>query len=166
MLDLAGVRDSVLIILKSEPVAQSLKKAFEPNGCRGTAVTSESAALTEANMNVPSWIILNRQSSAVASMNQKCKYTSTSARPQGTDNDKDRGGLSPSDVEPPGFPFLRASHDRFGAQRGRLYDRHLSLSCLRSRGRPLMLVTFRSEPPPAHLGCLLGHGQPGPAVCL
>ena len=63
---MAGVRDSMLIFLKSEPFAQSLKKAFETTGCRSTAVTSELAALTESNTNVPSLIILDRQSGAVA----------------------------------------------------------------------------------------------------
>src|SRR5262245_27358028 len=62
----ADVRDSVLIFLKSVPFAQSVKKALEMSGCRGTAVTSESVALTEANTNVPSLIILDGQSGAVA----------------------------------------------------------------------------------------------------
>ena len=61
-----GVRDSVLIFLKSESFAQSLKKALETSGYRGTAVTTESLALTEAKANVPSLIILDRRSSTVA----------------------------------------------------------------------------------------------------
>ena len=56
----------MLIFLKSEPFAQSLKKGLETSGYRGTAVTSESVALTEANANVPSLIILDRRSGAVA----------------------------------------------------------------------------------------------------
>ena len=63
---LEGERDSVLIFLKSEPFAQSLKNAFETSGYRSTTVTSESVALTEANANAPSVIILDRHSGSVA----------------------------------------------------------------------------------------------------
>lgn len=55
-----GVRDSVLILMKSESFAQSLKKALETSGYRSTAVTTESAALAEAKVNVPALIILDR----------------------------------------------------------------------------------------------------------
>jgi two-component system response regulator RegX3 len=60
-----AARDSVLIFLKSEPFAQSLKKALETSGLRSTAVTTESAALTEAKTNVPSLILLDRRSGSV-----------------------------------------------------------------------------------------------------
>ncbi|HSQ50447.1 MAG TPA: response regulator transcription factor [Nitrospiraceae bacterium] len=60
-----GVRDSVLIFLKSESFAQSLKKALDAGGYRSTAVTTESLALTEVKTNVPSVIILDRRSSSV-----------------------------------------------------------------------------------------------------
>jgi DNA-binding response OmpR family regulator len=63
---MAGVRDSVLIYLKSESFAQSLKKALETSGYRGTAVTTESLALTEAKTNVPSLIILDSRSGSIA----------------------------------------------------------------------------------------------------
>jgi two-component system, OmpR family, response regulator RegX3 len=63
---MAGVRDSVLIYLKSESFAQSLKKALETSGYRGTAVTTESLALTEAKTNVPSLIILDFRSGSIA----------------------------------------------------------------------------------------------------
>lgn len=62
---IAGSRDSVLIFMKSESFAQSLKKALETSGYRSTAVNTESAALAEANANVPSLIILDRQVCAV-----------------------------------------------------------------------------------------------------
>ena len=62
----AGVRDSVLIFLKSESFAQSLKKALETSGYRGTAVASESLAITEAKESMPSLIILDRHSGSVA----------------------------------------------------------------------------------------------------
>ena len=63
---LESVRNSVLIFMKSEPFAQSLRKGLEMSGHRTTAVTTESAALTEANANVPSLIILDRRSASVA----------------------------------------------------------------------------------------------------
>jgi two-component system, OmpR family, response regulator RegX3 len=63
---LAGVRNSVLIYLKSESFAQSLKKALETSGYRSTAVTTESVALTEAKANAPSLIILDRRSDSIA----------------------------------------------------------------------------------------------------
>jgi len=62
---IADVRDLVLIFLKSESFAQSLKKALETSGYRGTAVTTESLALTEAKANVPSLIILDRRSGSI-----------------------------------------------------------------------------------------------------
>jgi two-component system, OmpR family, response regulator RegX3 len=63
---MTGVRNSVLIFLKSESFAQSLKRALETSGYRGTVVTTESLALTEAEVNVPSLIILDRRSDSVA----------------------------------------------------------------------------------------------------
>jgi len=63
---MAGARDSVLIFLKSESFAQSLKQALETSGYRGTAVTTESLALTEAKTNVPSLIILDFRSGSTA----------------------------------------------------------------------------------------------------
>jgi DNA-binding response OmpR family regulator len=55
----------VLIFLKSESFSQSLKKALEMSGHRSTAVTTESAALTEARANAPSLILLDRRSGSV-----------------------------------------------------------------------------------------------------
>src|SRR5262249_22894649 len=62
---MVGLHDLVLIFLRSKSFAQSLKKALEASGYRATAVTSESVALAEANVNVPSLILLDRQSGAV-----------------------------------------------------------------------------------------------------
>jgi len=56
----------ILIFLKSESFAQSLKRALESSGYRGTAVTTESRALTEAEVNAPSLIILGLCSDSVA----------------------------------------------------------------------------------------------------
>jgi two-component system, OmpR family, response regulator RegX3 len=58
--------NSVLIFLKSESFAQSLKKALETSGYCSAVVTTESLALTEAKTNVPSLIILDRRSSSIA----------------------------------------------------------------------------------------------------
>ena len=58
--------DSVLIFLKSESFALSLRMALETTGCRTTVVTTELAALTEAHANIPSVILLDRRSSSVA----------------------------------------------------------------------------------------------------
>ena len=63
---LTGVRNSVLIYLKSESFAQSLKKALETSGYRSMTVTTESVALTEAKANAPSLIILDRRSDSIA----------------------------------------------------------------------------------------------------
>src|SRR5262245_17900810 len=62
---LTSVSNSVLIFMKSEPFAQSLKKALETTGYRSTAVNTESAALAEAKANVPSLIILDRRAGGI-----------------------------------------------------------------------------------------------------
>ena len=63
---IAGVRGSVLIFLKSESFAESLKKGLETSGYRSTAVATESLALTEAKTNIPSVIVLDRRSDSIA----------------------------------------------------------------------------------------------------
>ena len=62
----AGVCGFVFIFLKSESFAKSLKKALETGGYRGAAVTTESHAFSEAEVNVPSLIIVDRRSDSVA----------------------------------------------------------------------------------------------------
>jgi two-component system response regulator RegX3 len=59
------VRDSVLIFLKSESFAQSLKRTSETSGYRSIMVTTESVALKEAETSVPSLIILDRRSYSI-----------------------------------------------------------------------------------------------------
>jgi two-component system, OmpR family, response regulator RegX3 len=59
-------RDSVLIYIRSEPFAQSLKQAFETSGHRSTVVTTEAQALAEATAHAPSLILLDRLSGSVA----------------------------------------------------------------------------------------------------
>lgn len=61
---------SVLIFMTSELFAQSLKKALDTSGCSSTVVTTESAALAEANASVPSLIILDRHSASIANFRQ------------------------------------------------------------------------------------------------
>jgi two-component system response regulator RegX3 len=63
---IAGVRGSVLIFLKSESFAESLKKGLETSGYCSTAVATESLALTEAKTNIPSVIVLDRRSDSIA----------------------------------------------------------------------------------------------------
>ena len=64
---IAGVRGSVLIFLKSESFAESLKKGLETSGYRSTTVTTESLALIAAKANMPSAIVLDRRSDSIAS---------------------------------------------------------------------------------------------------
>lgn len=62
---IASPPESVLIFMKSEPFAQSLKKALESNGYCSTAVNTESAALAEAKAHIPSLIIIDRHAGAI-----------------------------------------------------------------------------------------------------
>lgn len=62
---MADVGGFVLIFLRSESLAKSLKQALETSGYRGAVVTMESVALAEAEVNVPSLIILDRRSDSV-----------------------------------------------------------------------------------------------------
>ncbi len=63
---MADVGGFVLIFLRSESLAKSIKKALETSGYRSAVVTMESVALIEAEVNVPSLIILDRRSDSVA----------------------------------------------------------------------------------------------------
>lgn len=53
--------EMILIFLKSEPFAQSLRKILEANGYRSTMVMTEAAAFAEAKQTAPSLIILDRE---------------------------------------------------------------------------------------------------------
>jgi DNA-binding response OmpR family regulator len=64
------VQDSILIFLKSEPFAQSLKKAFEASGFQATTVSTQSAAFTAAKASVPSLIIIDRQQGTGTNLRQ------------------------------------------------------------------------------------------------
>lgn len=70
MTTMNGVRESILIFIKADSLAQSLKKTFEMNGYRSTVVTTEPAAFAEANASVPSLILIDRQYSTVATLRQ------------------------------------------------------------------------------------------------
>ncbi len=65
-----GATDSILIFMKSEPFAQSLKKAFETNGYRSATVNTETAALAELKSFVPSLIIIDRESGTTTTLRQ------------------------------------------------------------------------------------------------
>jgi DNA-binding response OmpR family regulator len=56
--------------MKSEPFAQSLKKAFEASGYRSTTVTTEAAAFAEVQTSAPSLVILDRQQGTVTNLRQ------------------------------------------------------------------------------------------------
>lgn len=58
---MTSVRNHILIFMKSEPFAQSIKKALEASGYPSKTVTTETAVFTEAKTAVPSLIIINRQ---------------------------------------------------------------------------------------------------------
>jgi DNA-binding response OmpR family regulator len=58
---ITGARDSILIVMRSEPLAQSLKKTFEASGYQATAVHTEAAAFTAARESAPALIIIDRQ---------------------------------------------------------------------------------------------------------
>ena len=62
----AAVRGSVLIFLKSDSFAESLRKALETSGYHSTAVSTESLGLAEAKANTPSLIVLDRRSDSIA----------------------------------------------------------------------------------------------------
>ena len=59
---------SILILMKSEPFAQSLKKAFDVSGYQSTVVTSESAAYAAVKASVPSLIIIDRQQGTITTL--------------------------------------------------------------------------------------------------
>jgi DNA-binding response OmpR family regulator len=65
-----GTLNSILIFMKSEPFAQSLKKVFETNGYRTTIVSTETAAFAEAKSSIPSLILIDRQQGTVTNLRQ------------------------------------------------------------------------------------------------
>jgi two-component system response regulator RegX3 len=67
---MTGVRDCILIVMRSEPLAQSIKKIFDANGYQGTIVGTENAALTAAKEARPALIIIDRQLSTAAHLRQ------------------------------------------------------------------------------------------------
>lgn len=65
---MAGARNSILIFVKSEQVAQSFKKAFETSGFQGTTVTNEAAAFAAAKECEPSLILIDRGQSTLTNL--------------------------------------------------------------------------------------------------
>lgn len=66
----AGVTGSILIYMKSEPFAQSLKKAFEASGYRSATANTDAAALAELKAFTPSLIIMDRETGTAANVRQ------------------------------------------------------------------------------------------------
>jgi len=62
----AHAPESILIFVRTESFAQSLKSMLERNGYRGAVVTTESAAFAEMNVSVPSLIIIDRQEGTIS----------------------------------------------------------------------------------------------------
>src|SRR5262249_22807501 len=68
-------RDSVLIFLKSQVLAGSLKTALEMRGHRTTTVSTEAGAFAEARGHVPSMIILDRRSRSIRNFRRMDRLT-------------------------------------------------------------------------------------------
>jgi two-component system, OmpR family, response regulator RegX3 len=64
------MRNSILIFMKTEPLAQPFKKALEASGYQSTVVTTEAAAYTAAKESVPLLIIIDRQQSTIINLRQ------------------------------------------------------------------------------------------------
>ncbi|MGA6828419.1 response regulator transcription factor [Nitrospira sp. NS4] len=67
---MSTVCESILIFMKEDSLAQSLKKTFESNGYRSIAVTAEPAAYAEAKAAVPALILIDRRHSTPAALRQ------------------------------------------------------------------------------------------------
>lgn len=67
---ITGVADSILIFMKSELFAQSIKKALESSGYRSATVSTDAAAFAEIKSIAPSLIIIDRQSGTSANLRQ------------------------------------------------------------------------------------------------
>ena len=60
---MTGTRNTILIFMRAELFAQSLKKTLEANGYQGTVVTTESAAYSAAKTSKPMLMIIDRDQS-------------------------------------------------------------------------------------------------------
>lgn len=67
---MTGVRDTILIFMRSEPLAQSIKKTFDASGYQSTTVATEGAAFTAVKEAGPALIIIDRQLGTVANLRQ------------------------------------------------------------------------------------------------
>jgi DNA-binding response OmpR family regulator len=65
---IAGARDSILIFIKSDPLAQSIKKTFDASGYQGTTVDTENAAFTAVKASPPALIIIDRERGTTANL--------------------------------------------------------------------------------------------------
>lgn len=67
---MTGVSKTILIFLRAERFAQSLKKTFEANGYQGTVVTTESAVYLAAKTSMPALIIIDREQSSLIDLHR------------------------------------------------------------------------------------------------
>jgi DNA-binding response OmpR family regulator len=63
-----GARDSILIVMRSEPFAQSLKKTFESSGYQTTTVHTEASAFAALKESAPTLIIIDRDFGATTNL--------------------------------------------------------------------------------------------------
>jgi DNA-binding response OmpR family regulator len=63
-----GARESILIFMRSEPLAQSLKKIFEANGYQAATAQADIAAFTAAKESPPALVIIDRQLGTAANL--------------------------------------------------------------------------------------------------
>lgn len=66
----SGTRDSILIFMRSEPFAQSIKKTFDASGFQSATVGTEGAAFAAAREAGPALIIIDRQLSTESNLRQ------------------------------------------------------------------------------------------------
>lgn len=67
---MTGLRDNILIFMRSELLAQSIKKTFDASGYQSTTVGTEGAAFTATKEAGPALIIIDRELGTVANLRQ------------------------------------------------------------------------------------------------
>jgi DNA-binding response OmpR family regulator len=67
---MTDVRDTIVIFMRSTPLAQSIKKTFDASGYQSMTVTTEGAAFTAAKEPGAALIIIDRQLGTVATIRQ------------------------------------------------------------------------------------------------
>jgi two-component system, OmpR family, response regulator RegX3 len=67
---ISGTRDSILIFMRSEPFAQSIKKTFDASGFQSATVCTEGAAIAAVREAGPALIIIDRQFTTESNLRQ------------------------------------------------------------------------------------------------